>query len=218
MADPRDMQAPTGFHPDRTLGRDDLHDDPVREFREWLDDAEDAGVTFPNAMALATADADGRPSVRHVLLRGVDALGFVFYTNRESRKGNDLAVNPWASLVFLWRELDRQITVTGPVERVSDQESDDYFASRPREAQIGAWASAQSTVIPDREALDRRFAEADRRFADGDVPRPPHWGGYRVLPESVEFWQGRAFRLHDRFRYTRDGAEPTGWRVERLSP
>lgn len=218
MPDPRSMHAPTGFHHDRTLERDDLAEDPIVQFRAWLDEAEDEGVLFPNAMALATADAEGRTSARHVLLRGVDEGGFTFFTNLQSRKGHDLAENPRAALVFLWKQLDRQITVTGDVTPVDDAEADDYFASRPRDAQIGAWASAQSTVIDDREALDRRVAEFDERFRGAEVPRPPYWGGYRVHPATVEFWQGRAFRLHDRFRYTREETGPTGWRLERLAP
>jgi pyridoxamine 5'-phosphate oxidase len=212
------MDSPSGLHPDRTLDRDDLQPDPVAQFLEWLDDADRAGVAMPNAMALATADADAHPSVRHVLLRGADATGFTFFTNRESRKGRDLAVNPRAAAVFLWKELDRQITLAGRVEHVSDEGSDAYFASRPRDAQIGAWASDQSRPIAGRSELDRRVAEADERFRDAEVPRPPYWGGYRIVPDAVEFWQGRAFRLHDRFRYTRDANEASGWRLERLAP
>jgi pyridoxamine 5'-phosphate oxidase len=215
MPDPRSIEAPTGVHPDRTLDRGDLLADPIAQFLAWLDAAEREGVVMPNAMALATADADGRPSVRHVLLRGIDARGFVFYTNRESRKGHDLAGNPHAAAVFLWKALDRQVTVSGPVERLDDEDSDAYFAGRPRDAQIGAWASDQSRPIDDRAALDARVVEITERFADTEVPRPPHWGGYRIVPDAIEFWQGRAHRLHDRFRYAR---EPSGWRIERLSP
>ena len=183
MTDPRDMRAPTGFHEDRSLDRDDLSDDPIALFHTWLADAEDAGVPLPNAMAVATADAQGRPSVRHVLLRGVDERGFVFYTNYESRKGRQLAENPWAGLVFLWKELDRQVHVTGPVERVDPVESDAYFATRPRDAQLGAWASHQSEPLADREELEVRLAATAQRFPD-DVPRPPNWGGFRVTPED----------------------------------
>jgi pyridoxamine 5'-phosphate oxidase len=165
-------------------------------------------------MAVATADAQGRPSVRHVLLRGADERGFVFYTNYESRKGRQLMENPWAGLVFLWKELDRQVHVTGPVERVDPVESDAYFATRPRDAQLGAWASHQSEPLADREELEMRLAATARRFPD-DVPRPPNWGGFRVTPEEIEFWQGRRHRLHDRFRYT---VGLGGWRIERLSP
>jgi pyridoxamine 5'-phosphate oxidase len=214
MTDPRQMHAPTGFHEDRALEREDLLDDPIDQFRRWLDDAETAGVPLPNAMAVATADASGRPSVRHVLLRGVDERGFRFFTNRESRKGRQLAENPRAGLVFLWKELDRQVHVTGPVDPVPDEASDAYFATRPRDAQLGAWASAQSTVIESREELEALVTEVAARFP-GEVPRPPHWGGYAVRPETIEFWQGRRHRLHDRFLFT---AHPMGWRVERLAP
>jgi len=202
-------------HEHRALHRADLLEDPTEQFLRWLAEAEAAGLVLPNAIALATADADGRPSVRHVLLRAADADGFVFYTNRESRKGRELGENPDAAFVVLWRELDRQISVSGRVDRIDDVESDAYFATRPRGAQIGAWASPQSAVLADRTQLDRRVAEAESRFADGDVPRPAHWGGYRLVPTSFEFWQGRTFRLHDRFRYER---ERDGWRLERLAP
>jgi pyridoxamine 5'-phosphate oxidase len=214
MSDPRRMQAPSGFHADRPLGRSDLLDDPIAQFRRWLGDAERASVPLPNAMAVATADARGRPSVRHVLCRGVDDRGFQFFTNHESRKGRELAQNPWAALVFLWKELDRQVHVAGPVATLSPEESDEYFAGRPRDAQLGAWASAQSRVIDGRATLEDRLAETAERFP-GDVPRPSHWGGYQVRPDTIEFRQGRRHRLHDRFLYT---AEASGWRVERLAP
>lgn len=216
MTDPRRMHAPSGFHEDRPLRRADLLPDPIEQFGRWLADADGAGVPLPNAMALATADADGRPSVRHVLLRGLDDRGFVFNTNRESRKGRELESNPHAGLVFLWKQLDRQVCVDGKVVRTADEDDDAYFATRPRDAQVGAWASRQSASIDDRAALDARLAEATARFAGGDVPRPPFWGGYRVIPRSIEFWQGRRHRLHDRFRYERDGGGE--WRIERLSP
>jgi pyridoxamine 5'-phosphate oxidase len=199
------------------LDREDLLDDPFALFQRWLDDAASANVPLPNAMAVATAGADGRPSVRHVLLRGIDH-GFVFYTNLESRKGRQLAENPRAGLVFLWKELDRQVCVTGDVEQVDAEQADAYFASRPRDARIGAWASPQSAVLNDRAELDSRVAEAEGRFGGRDVPRPASWGGFRVIPDAVEFWQGRTHRLHDRFRYARDSQSPTGWRVERLAP
>jgi pyridoxamine 5'-phosphate oxidase len=214
MTDPRRMQAPTGFHEDRPLEREDLLDDPVVQFTRWLADAEAADVPLPNAMAVATADADGRPSVRHVLLRGVDRDGFEFFTNYESRKGRQLEQNPVAALVFLWKELDRQVHVEGPVTRSPDEASDAYFASRPHDAQLGAWASRQSRTLAGREELEARLGEVAARFP-GTVPRPPQWGGFRVHPEAIEFWQGRRHRLHDRFRYTR---EREGWRIERLSP
>jgi pyridoxamine 5'-phosphate oxidase len=211
------MGAPSGFHPERGLDREDLLDDPFALFQRWLGDADAAGVALPNAMAVATAGADGRPSVRHVLLRGIDH-GFVFYTNLGSRKGRQLAENPRAGLVFLWKELDRQVCVTGDVEQVGPNEADSYFAGRPRDARIGAWASAQSVVLRDRAELEALVAEAEARFEGHEVPRPAHWGGFRVIPDAIEFWQGRTHRLHDRFRYARDGASPTGWRVERLAP
>lgn len=216
MSDPRDMQAPSGLHDDRPLDLEDLLEDPIAQFRDWLGDAERAGVVLPNAMAVATADARGGPSVRHVLLRGIDEHGFVFYTNRESRKGRQLAENPHAALVFLWKELDRQVNVTGSVTPTTDEESNAYFATRPRDAQLGAWASRQSEVLGDREELEARLPALEQRFP-GAVRRPPYWGGYRVIPETIELWQGRRHRLHDRFRYTRDTG-PRGWRIERLSP
>jgi pyridoxamine 5'-phosphate oxidase len=218
MTDPRAMNAPTGSHEDRALDIGDLQDDPLAVFRSWLDAAEQAGVALPNAMAVATADAHGRPSVRHVLLRGLDERGFGFYTNRESRKGRQLAENPHAALVFLWKKLDRQVNVTGRATPLPDEESDAYFASRPRDARIGAWASPQSAVLAGREDLDERVRAVEKRFAGADVPRPPYWGGYVLRPETIEFWQGRAHRLHDRFRYTREDAAVGGWRIERLSP
>ena len=187
----------------------------MEQFNSWLDVAEASGVPMPNAMGLATADAEGRPSVRHVLLRGVDD-GFVFFTNYESRKGRQLSENPHAALVFLWKALERQVNVTGPVARVSSEESDAYFRTRPREARIGAWASPQSRVLGSREELDARVEEIEDRYP-GEIPLPPFWGGYRLTPESIEFWQGRAHRLHDRFRYSKD-AGGDDWRIERLSP
>lgn len=217
MTDPRDIRAPSGFHDDHPLEREDLLEDPVAQLRTWLADAEAAGVPLPNAMGLATAGAEGRPSVRQVLLRGIDEHGLVFYTNYESRKGRELAENPHAGLVFLWKELDRQVTVRGGVEPVTAEESDAYFATRPRDAQLGAWASRQSSVLGDRSQLDAAVTAAVRRFPV-DVPRPPYWGGYRVDPEEFEFWQGRRHRLHDRFHYSRAGDGRTGWRIQRLSP
>jgi pyridoxamine 5'-phosphate oxidase len=202
-------------HEHRGLHRSDLLDDPIDQFLEWFAEAESAGIALPNAVALATTGLDARPSVRHVLVRGVDGRGFVFYTNHESRKGRQLAENPHAAMVVHWRELDRQVSIAGLVDRVDEAEADAYFATRPRGARIGAWASPQSAVLENRAELDRRVEATEARFGDAEVPRPPQWGGYRLVPASFEFWQGRTFRLHDRFRYER---EPVGWRLERLAP
>ena len=204
--------------PDASLEVGDLNPDPMVQFRQWFEDAEAEGIHLVNAIALGTADVSGKPAVRHVLLRGFDDRGFVFYTNLESRKAAHLAANPSAAFAIFWKELDRQVCVTGTVERTTDAESDAYFARRPREARIGAWSSRQSTVLASRDELMARFVEVDAAYPGEDIPRPPFWGGYRIVPDTVEFWQARAYRLHDRFRYTDDQDEPAGWRVERLSP
>jgi pyridoxamine 5'-phosphate oxidase len=198
------------------LNAEDLAPTWLEQFQLWLDEiVESRRLIEPNAMVLATADDEGRPSARTVLLKGLDERGFVFYTNLESRKGRDALSNPNAALVFDWLELGRQVTVTGTVEPLTDAESDEYFATRPRGSQIGAHASDQSRVIDSREELDEACQEIGRRYPD-EVPRPPHWGGLRVVPETVEFWQGRPNRLHDRLRFRRgDGG---GWVVERLAP
>jgi len=199
-----------------SLSKSDLDPNPIAQFRVWLDDARDAGIRLPEAVALATVDAGERPSVRHVLLRGLDERGFVFYTNYESRKGRELEGNTRAGMAFYWRELDRQVCVTGTVERTSREESEAYFRTRPREARLGAWASRQSEIASSREELDARYREMDARYSGEDVPLPPNWGGYRLAPEAVEFWKGREHRLHDRFRYTRQS--DASWVIERLFP
>lgn len=201
-------------YPVRGLSEADLAADWVPLFAGWLAAATDAGLLEPNAMVLATADASGRPSARTVLLKGYDTRGFVLFTNYGSRKAREAAENPYASLVFFWHPLHRQVVVCGSVERVSRAESEAYFSQRPRGAQIGAWASPQSQVIESRDVLDAEWRRHQTRFP-GQVPVPGHWGGLRVVPETVEFWQGRANRMHDRLRYRRTG---TGWVVERLAP
>lgn len=190
-------------------------DDPIALFARWYEAALGAGLKNPNAMTLATVDGDGRITARMVLLKGFDAAGFVFYTNSESRKGRALADNPRAALCFYWPSLDRQVRVEGGVNRVSDAESDAYFASRPRQAQIGAWASRQSRPLTARLEFEKEIARFAARFGLGKVPRPDHWGGYRVAPERIEFWQEGAFRLHDRLSFTRVAGH---WKHERLYP
>jgi pyridoxamine 5'-phosphate oxidase len=200
------------------LSESDLAPTWLEQFERWLADVVESGrLVEPNAMIFATADAGGRPSARTVLLKGVDERGFVLYTNLESRKGSDALSNPNAALVFDWIELGRQVVVTGTVEPVGDEESDAYFATRPRGSQIGAHASNQSRPIASREELDAACADASRRYPDA-VPRPPHWGGLRVAPDTVEFWQGRPNRLHDRLRFRRVGDDGGEWVVERLAP
>lgn len=197
----------------------DLAAEPMGQFTRWFHDADEAGVVEPNAMVLSTADAEGRPSSRTVLLKGFDARGFVFFTNYGSRKGAELAVNPYGALLFPWVALARQVIVQGRVEKVGRDETAAYFRTRPHGSQLGAWASEQSSPVASREVLEQRYAELERRYPEGEgVPVPPFWGGYRVVPESVEFWQGRENRLHDRLRYLVDPAAPAGWRVERLCP
>ena len=199
----------------RGLSEQDLDADPFRQFGVWLDLAIAASLPEPNAMALATADAGGHPSVRMVLLKGLDT-GFVFYTNYESRKGNELAQNDWAALAFYWAEMERQVRVEGRVEQVTTEMSDMYFHSRPIGSQIGAAASHQSQIIPGRDVLERRAQELSEQYQGQEIPRPQNWGGYRVIPHTIEFWQGRQDRLHDRLRYRREANEQ--WIIERLSP
>lgn len=193
--------------------------EPLEQFDRWLQDAIDAGLPEPNAMVVATSTPDGVPSARTMLLKGVDERGFSFFTNLRSHKGAELAANPRAALVFPWHALSRQVRVIGPVSMVDGAEAADYFASRPRESQLGAWASPQSEVIGRRANLDARLAEVTARWPEGvAVPLPDFWGGYRIAPEEVEFWAGREGRLHDRLRYRRAPSEPGGWLLERLAP
>ena len=196
------------------LRRSDLDPDPISQFGEWFAIAA-REAPLPEAIALATVDEAGSPDARMVLLKGVDEAGFRFFTNYESAKAAQLAAVPAAALIAYWRELDRQVRARGPVERLTEAESDSYFATRPRSSQLGAWASPQSLPIGSRSELDGRVDELERRFAGVEVPRPPSWGGYVLRPRAVEFWQGQVGRLHDRFRYTR---EDGGWRIERLAP
>ncbi|MDQ4019020.1 MAG: pyridoxamine 5'-phosphate oxidase [Actinomycetota bacterium] len=193
----------------------ELGSDPIAAFRAWFAAAAEAGIRLPETMILATANRDGAPSARAVLLKGVDERGFTFFTNLESRKARELAENPRAALVFLWDALGRQVRVEGTVGPIAHEESEAYFRTRPRGSRIGAWASPQSAVVESRDDLERRFADAERAHPGDDVPLPPFWGGLRLAPEAIEFWQHRENRLHDRLRYQRDGPS---WTVERLAP
>jgi pyridoxamine 5'-phosphate oxidase len=197
------------------LVESDLAREPYRQFEKWFQEAEAAKIPEPNAMTLATAAPDGRPSARTILLKGVDGRGFVFFSNYESRKGRELAANPRATLLFPWLALERQVIIEGPVTKVPREESETYFHSRPRASQLGAWVSQQSSIISGRSMLEENMKMLEQKYAGREVPLPPHWGGWRLAPETVEFWQGRRSRLHDRLRYRR---EKDGWIVERLAP
>ncbi len=216
MGLPRDPAASRYEHIGKGLRRSDLNPDPIKQFANWFTTAIEMGIRDVNAMSLATAGQDAKPSVRIVLLKSFDEDGFVFFTNYESEKGKQLEANPYAALGFYWIELDRQIRISGKVDKTSRKESQTYFRSRPVGSQLSAWASRQSAVLDGRRVLDARMEEMNERFADKRVPLPPHWGGYRLKPDNMEFWQGRSNRLHDRFRYTRqsDGS----WLIERLAP
>ena len=198
------------------LDESDIDPDPFVQFHRWMQDALDAKLRMPNEMTLATADPQGRPAARIVLLKGLDERGFAFFTNYESRKGKHLANNPRAALVFYWAELERQVDVAGSVERVSVEESEAYWRTRPPESRRAAWASRQSEVIQNRAELEERVREIENRWPGDDIPLPPHWGGFRLIPETIEFWQGRPNRLHDRLIYRR--VPDVGWLIERLSP
>ncbi|HEY9907928.1 MAG TPA: pyridoxamine 5'-phosphate oxidase [Thermosynechococcaceae cyanobacterium] len=199
----------------KQLNEAEVNPNPIAQFQAWFDEAVAAELPEPNAMTLATATKDGVPSARIVLLKGLDDRGFVFYTNYESRKGKELLANPQAAIVFLWDSLERQVRIEGRVEKTSNSETEAYFHSRPLTSQLGAWTSEQSRVILDREVLEQRFQELQAQYANQEVPRPPHWGGFRVVPHQVEFWQGRPSRLHDRLRYRLQEAE---WQIDRLAP
>ena len=193
----------------------DLARDPFRQFEKWFQEAEAAKLTEPNAMVVATAGREGRPSARTMLLKGLDGRGFVFYSNYESRKGRELDANPHTTLVFPWLAIERQVIVEGAVTKVAREESEAYFHSRPRGSQLGAWVSQQSSIIAGRSVLEESLKALEKKYAGQEVPLPPHWGGWRLTPETVEFWQGRRNRLHDRLRYRR---EKDGWMIERLAP
>lgn len=197
------------------LSREDLDDDPVVQFEQWFLDAQTNGLDNPNALSLATVDRTGMPSLRTVLLKAFDDKGFVFYTNYGSRKAREIEANPQAAMLFHWLEFDRQVKIQGPVSKVSTAESLKYFASRPRGSQIGAWCSEQSSPIGSRTLLVQAYESMKSKFADGEIPLPDFWGGYRVKPVRIEFWQGRENRLHDRFEYVRDGDD---WKIQRLAP
>ncbi len=213
--DPDELAALRREYGDAGLDDPDLAPDPVAMFRRWMHDTVVAGLHEPNAMVVATVSPEGRPSARMVLLKGVDERGFVFYTNYDSRKGRDLDAHPPVSLLFPWHDLQRQVRVEGSASRVSEEESQAYFASRPRASQLGAWASPQSDEVASRAELQAAYDDVEQRFADQDVPLPPHWGGFRVRPDLVEFWQGRRGRMHDRLVYRREGE---GWTTVRLAP
>lgn len=200
------------------LTSEDLAPTPVKQFTKWFEQAIESGINEPNAMSLATADSEGRPSLRTVLLKYFDEYGFVFFTNYSSRKSREIGENPNVSLLFPWVALERQVVIVGTAEKISTAESLKYFTSRPHDSQLGAWVSQQSSVIPNRKFLQMKLAEIGRKFKKGQVPLPDFWGGYRVVPREIEFWQGGSARLHDRFLYSRQSQSANDWAIRRLSP
>ena len=200
----------------QSLSEDDVDANPIKQFEKWFQQALASGIEEPNAMTLATSTTDGKPSARIVLLKGIKDNGFVFFTNYESKKGKQIHDNPFAGIVFFWKELERQVTIQGEIKKVSEQESDEYFASRPVESRIGAWSSPQSEVIENREVLEKNVIYFTNKYQSQNIPRPPHWGGYILIPTLIEFWQGGAGRLHDRLQYTIDTTN--SWIIKRLAP
>jgi len=216
MLSPAELAALREDYSQRGLRRGDLDPDPIKQFNLWLAEAVERQMIEPNAMTVASVDATGQPWTRTILLKICDERGFTFFTNYEGAKGRHFAANARIAMTFWWGALERQVNITGTIEKTSREESAAYFHSRPESSQIGAWASAQSEVIAHREQLEKQFADALARYGQGEIPLPPYWGGYRVTPQTIEFWQGRRSRLHDRLRYTRQaGGE---WKIERLSP
>lgn len=200
----------------QTLSEQEVSPDPIQQFTKWWEEAVQSEIDEVNAFTLATSSLQGKPSARIVLLKGYDKRGFVFFTNYESAKGNELAKNPQASMVFFWKELQRQVRIEGSIEKVTPGESDEYFSSRPAGSRIGAWASPQSKIITNRTEIEKNAEKYQAQYADGNIPRPPYWGGYRLKPLQIEFWQGRANRLHDRIQYTVQ--KDNSWKIERLAP
>jgi pyridoxamine 5'-phosphate oxidase len=216
MSDDKSIAAIRKVYQLESLLEKDLDPDPMRQFANWWQQALESKIEEPNAMTLATCSASGRPSARIVLLKGIENNGFVFFTNYLSRKGTEIHDNPFVSLLFFWKELERQVRIEGKITRVAAKESDEYFSSRPKESRIGAWSSPQSRVIESREILQKNVEKYNAQFAEGIIPRPEFWGGYQVQPDHIEFWQGRPGRLHDRLRYAL--AENNTWKIERLAP
>lgn len=213
-----DLEARREEYEGQGLDVGDVDPDPIVQVRRWYDEWTAVAPNEPDAVVLATADGDGRPSVRTVLLRGFDERGCTIFTSYDSRKGRDLEANPHGAIVCSWVPMLRQVNLRGPVTKIARDESEAYFASRPRGSQLAAWASHQSSVLADRAELEARFAEVAERFGSAEVPCPPYWGGYRLVPEEIELWQGRPSRMHDRLRYQRDRTAPSGWQIVRLSP